>query len=1121
MLICLSAGTLEWDFLQNDFNWDKTDALPPTLKGVFQREPLWLRLSESDPDNPLRSHAAKVAAAVKGIELHDLISEESRIHRRNITTAALATLVLLLVTAGLLWSLYSRSQSLRTIFQQRQRITDVGSRVQLEERQKEIEAYRANIEQAYRYYSVQDLAGATSSLDASHPDLRSLEWYFLNSRLDDGTVREDFGEPSTCIDIRPDAKELAVCAPHGRVELISTGGEDVHFIEGGFGEVKTVRYSLDGTRLRVAYDTGDVVAWEDSAAKKPLDQLHLLPSAGQSDSFGGPKVSAAVVSRDGGLVVLTPSDGAQLLVRTRDSEIRKVSAPHVTFSSLDLGENGRSFVSGDWSGNVTLWRVSDLKPLATVAVGFKINSLSMAHSPRLVAAVGDENLAIVDLVAVRIISKRRLSYQGTFVQFNSAGDEIISGGGDNRLRIWTAKGTPVRELSGHRTPPRAAVFDPSSRTVYSVGESLRSWDLSRSDVLSLSIGYTKEAHLALSQDGSFLAVSDDRHQVHVFNMNNGARVALLMARAPVARLSFVADNEHLLIQSGTALANRPIFQAGDNQFSLWDLSSHRIVQHYELPLAGLTGSVLSRDGQYILADVYSSHRGSSFDERDYRYLSEPGGGPRSTKKMLLFDASTKDQLSAAQCDDHNLVAAECDATGRWCVTAHAYRGFMAEVGAPFRSFGALDILDRSSGATVRLFHHEAVRSISLSPASGMLSVAGDDGKISFIDLDGLQKVFDLSKARRDSLSTKGIPDFGVDTIDSVREDPVISTAIKRQTVVAHAQPITAIAFSPDGERVVSSSLDGTVKIFGVDGHGYATVHAGKFPILDLALARNGAQLAIVSADGNIRIWAIRASDLLETARLLTSKGNVLAMSNRACEALDLFNAAISRFRASLAKQGRADLQRQLVILLTNRGSALAQCGNPVPAGQDFNDAVQTAEAGFKEAPSDEWDRALRDALLERAVFLSSTDGYKLATSDLDRVVSLATQASTLDGPSTATDDNLARAFALRALIMLRSKDRSGAIRDFSKAVAAFEHMGDYRAPEVDLSFARCLHNRAIAYADSSNKEAALSDISRAIDIDRRLIDLGFAGATEDMNSSLKVRALLRGEPGASKPNGAN
>ena len=66
--------------------------------------------------------------------------------------------------------------------------------------------------------------------------------------------------------------------------------------------------------------------------------------------------------------------------------------------------------------------------------------------------------------------------------------------------------------------------------------------------------------------------------------------------------------------------------------------------------------------------------------------------------------------------------------------------------------------------------------------------------------------------------------------------------------------------------------------------------------------------------------------------------------------------------------------------------------------------------------------------------------------------------------------------------LMKNNDRSGAIRDFSKAVAAFEHIGTDRAPEVDLSFARCLHNRAIGYANAGNKEAALSDINRAVDI---------------------------------------
>lgn len=82
-LIVQTAGTLEWSAEAGDFDWRKTDCLPPTMEGVFQQEPRhvdmrWARGSSSLSlrDSKFRDVIADLAAPLHGRSKDDMIGED-------------------------------------------------------------------------------------------------------------------------------------------------------------------------------------------------------------------------------------------------------------------------------------------------------------------------------------------------------------------------------------------------------------------------------------------------------------------------------------------------------------------------------------------------------------------------------------------------------------------------------------------------------------------------------------------------------------------------------------------------------------------------------------------------------------------------------------------------------------------------------------------------------------------------------------------------------------------------------------------------------------------------------------------------------------------------------------
>ncbi|MCA9538442.1 MAG: caspase family protein [Myxococcales bacterium] len=76
-------------------------------------------------------------------------------------------------------------------------------------------------------------------------------------------------------------------------------------------------------------------------------------------------------------------------------------------------------------------------------------------------------------------------------------------------------------------------------------------------------------------------------------------------------------------------------------------------------------------------------------------------------------------------------------------------------------------------------------------------------------------------------------------------------------LTGHDGGLTAAAFSPDGQHIVTASEDGTARIWQADGEGDAIVlrgHGGA--VLDASFSPDGQRVLTASADGTARVWQL-------------------------------------------------------------------------------------------------------------------------------------------------------------------------------------------------------------------------------------------------------------------------
>jgi len=144
-------------------------------------------------------------------------------------------------------------------------------------------------------------------------------------------------------------------------------------------------------------------------------------------------------------------------------------------------------------------------------------------------------------------------------------------------------------------------------------------------------------------------------------------------------------------------------------------------------------------------------------------------------------------------------------------------------------------------ATEMIGHKGTVRALSWHPYAQVLASAGEDKKILFWDCSGIS----ASPSRM--------------------SDPPTPTVL-----VAHEAAVVTVAYSPDGELLVSGSYDGTLKVWsdvmpGKKAQLKLTIdaHPGKH-VQNATWARDASRLVSCSDDESIKVWEPNTGELLVT-----------------------------------------------------------------------------------------------------------------------------------------------------------------------------------------------------------------------------------------------------------------
>ena len=590
-------------------------------------------------------------------------------------------------------------------------------------------------------------------------------------------------------------------------------------------------------------------------------------------------VPAAVLRHDANVVsaVFDPSGsrvltaaGSTVFLWSRDGrgDPRKLQGHEHTVNSAEFDPSGNRIVSAsdDWTA-----RIWSSEPRTTVILrghnGPVVSAHFSADGARVLTASLDGTARLWNSRDGREVVTLVGHGSGVLSAFFSAdGKRIVTASSDGTVRVWNANGTALetfRDIGG----PVSARFDSDGRRVVAASRdgTAHVLALERQDAsitLSGHAGALWDAQF--SNDGSRVLTSSWDGTARIWSANGkGAPLVLRGHSAAVRTASFDRSDAHVITASadGTAF----IWQS-DGSGSPMLLKGHT---------APLWNACFSADGRWAL---------TASDDGTVRVWATTNG----SQPTVLQDKGSRVRDAQFSPDGTLVVTASDDAAARiWRVDGVGKPVLLSGLGRPIFSASfshdGLRIVTGGADGSARVWSTDGKKEFELPRATRSIGAEflKDDRRILLGTIAGPAGLWDAPSGLAPVTLDGENPYGSILSSSSSSVGGAVSSADGRYVALATVEgdayawpsgssqnrmklpgardPVTRIALSPNGDRIVSGHISGTLWLWPIGKQAMlpTELHGHTGAITDARFSGNGEQLLTASADGTTRLWPLR------------------------------------------------------------------------------------------------------------------------------------------------------------------------------------------------------------------------------------------------------------------------
>ncbi|PWU11290.1 MAG: hypothetical protein C5B50_23620 [Verrucomicrobia bacterium] len=531
--------------------------------------------------------------------------------------------------------------------------------------------------------------------------------------------------------------------------------------------------------------------------------------------------------------------------------------------------DGDRLATGGEEGTVCVWDAMSGQQLQVIE-GFQspILSITFSSNGTRLAAWDNRAMRIWDANTGRLISDVTLPGEVTEVAWSPDDKHLATGYWDGTVIVsGTQAGEKMVTLRGHVRPVHRLAWSPDGARLASAAAdaTARIWDVASQRMVVEPLRHSHEVtSIAWAPDGRRLATGSVDETVKVWNATTGHEAATL--RGPGQAVTSLSWGPGGRLASGCR----------DGSMRIWDSLRDQEAMAWPAHFGRATAVAWSRDGKRLA---------SGGDDGKVRIWD-----PATLREVQTFNAHdpglAKQEYGVIRSlawspDDTLLASAGLDGTARVWELASGKERFAlpADYGSVWAVAWSPDgayLAAGSEDGTIRLVEglkhtpnvhafranespNRKVSSLAWSPKGDWLAALGRKHLIIWDPFPGVERariqhpqavaaVAWSPDGKRLASSSFTIDGGAVYAWDA-------ETGRLLSTMRGHNDMVGVVVWSPDGQRLASASLDHSVRIWDpVTGEETFVLGGNAGMFYDVSWNRDGAQLAAACSDGQIWIW---------------------------------------------------------------------------------------------------------------------------------------------------------------------------------------------------------------------------------------------------------------------------
>jgi WD40 repeat protein/serine/threonine protein kinase len=534
--------------------------------------------------------------------------------------------------------------------------------------------------------------------------------------------------------------------------------------------------------------------------------------------------------------------------------------------SLAFAPNGKSVAIGTYQWG-TIFTINVGMNHSFRGQTSSLHAVAFSPDSRLLAtAASDFTVWLWDVNTAKTLWKKNIRSYDTLA-FSPDGLTLASGGPDPMLRLWDVATGEGQAIPGHTDRIQTLAYSTDGLMIASGArdKTVRLWDAHSHEQL-FSLAHDAEVWgVDFSPDGRLVASGSIDGKVRLWSPHTGRLLATLTEHTgPVRHVEFSSDGKTLASGSN------------DKTIRLWDYAVDDSVadeaaggntetHQSQLPAVQVTATPRTT------LDGFSGAVTSFAFGPDGRQLAT-NGNPRGM--LAVWDAYDGAKVASKKAHDAGVWGIDFSDSGEKVAAGTWQKATIWTVPAV-----NMNHMFRSQPSTLH--------AVAFAPGSKQLATACSGGTIWTWDVGTAETLWKISDMRSHndleySPDGKLLASCGGDTLVLLRD---ADTGNEVAAMQGHTDRVKAITFRPDGERIASASLDGTVRVWDLAKKETELVlkHPGK--VHGICYSRDGSVLASGCEDGKVRLWDATTGSLLEELEGHTGsvacvkfapKGNLLA-----------------------------------------------------------------------------------------------------------------------------------------------------------------------------------------------------------------------------------------------------